>query len=193
MALRIVAERLAANPGVPLSALVEPYAAERGRLDQLMVKDDASASVRGVFDASYQALPADAARMFRHLGLYDGPLTVEIAATLAGTDRTTARRLLSVLAANHLLEEGPGHQYRFHCLIGIYAAECAEHEPPARREEALARLRRLVAEPPGSAPAVASVTAAEAGTVMLGERHVAGPGGVVLRGGPAAAHDDRVA
>ncbi|MEV8528840.1 BTAD domain-containing putative transcriptional regulator [Streptomyces sp. NPDC052000] len=193
LALRIVAERLAANPGVPLSALVEPYAAERGRLDQLMVKDDASASVRGVFDASYQALPADAARMFRHLGLYDGPLTVEIAATLAGTDRTTARRLLSVLAANHLLEEGPGHQYRFHCLIGIYAAECAEHEPPARREEALARLRRLVAEPPGSAPVVASATAAEAGTVMLGERHVEGPGGVVLRGGPAAAHDDRVA
>ncbi|MER5546347.1 BTAD domain-containing putative transcriptional regulator [Streptomyces sp. NPDC002589] len=177
LALRIVAERLAANPGVPLNALIEPYAAERGRLDWLAVRGDAAASMRAAFDASYQALPADAARMFRHLGLYGGPLTEQIAATLAGTDRTTARRLLSVLAAHHLLEEEADHRYRFHTLMGIYAAECAEHEPPARRREALARLSRLPpAEPPGPGPAGTSTTRAEPGRATPGERHPEEPG-----------------
>ncbi|HZF89908.1 AfsR/SARP family transcriptional regulator [Streptomyces sp.] len=141
LALRIVADGLAANPDVPLATLVEQYAAEQGRLDRLTVKDDAVASMRSVFEASYQALPADAARMFRYLGLHTGPFTVRIAATLAQTDWDTTRRLLSLLVANHLLEEEPGHQYRFHSLIGIYAAECAKREPLARRQEALGRLR----------------------------------------------------
>ncbi|WP_326618761.1 winged helix-turn-helix domain-containing protein [Streptomyces decoyicus] len=185
LALRIVAERLAANPGLPLSALVEPYAAERGRLDWLMVKDDAAASMRSVFDESYQALPADAARMFRYLGLYSGVLTVGIAAALAGTDRVTARSLLAVLAANHLLEEEPGHQYRFHRLIGIYAAECAEHEPPARRQEALTRLSQLLAEPYGSGHADASMTRAQPGMVMIGEM-IAGERGPATPTEPAA-------
>ncbi|SEP58885.1 DNA-binding transcriptional activator of the SARP family [Streptomyces sp. yr375] len=161
LALRIVADGLAANPGVPLSALVEQYAAERGRLDRLAVKGDAVASMRSVFEASYQALPADAARMFRHLGLYGGPFTVGIAATLAETDRDTTRRLLALLAAHHLLEEEQGHRYRFHSLIGIYAAECADREPPARRQEALTRLLRAGdgradPEPPGRAGPQAS-------------------------------------
>lgn len=90
--------------------------------------------------------------MFRHLGMYRGTFTVQIAATLAETDWDTTRRLLSLLAANHLLEEEPGHRYRFHNLIGIYAAECAEREPPARREEALARLVRLGPTVPQARP-----------------------------------------
>ncbi|MGW8328548.1 BTAD domain-containing putative transcriptional regulator [Streptomyces sp. NPDC055897] len=175
LALRIVAERLAGNPEVPLDALIEPRAAERGWLDVLTVKGDAAASMRGALDASYQALPADAARMFRHLGLYGGPLTVEIAATLAGTDRATTRRLLSVLAAHHLLEERPGHRYCFHTLMGIYAAECAEHEPPARRQEALARLGRLPAEAPGPGPADTSTTRDDPSTMTPGEKHREGP------------------
>ncbi|WP_333767836.1 AfsR/SARP family transcriptional regulator [Streptomyces sp. IBSBF 2435] len=152
LALRIVADGLAANPSVPLTALVEQYAAEHGRLDRLTVKDDAAASMRSVFEGSYQALPADAARMFRHLGLYSGPFTVRIAAALAETDWDTTRRLLSLLAANHLLEEEPGHRYRFHSLIGIYAAECAEREPLARRQEALNRLLRLGSAMPQARP-----------------------------------------
>ncbi|MBB5940279.1 AfsR/SARP family transcriptional regulator [Streptomyces zagrosensis] len=143
LALRIVAQSLATHPDVPLSALVEQYAAAHSRLEWLTVKDDAVASMPSVFEGSYRSLPTDAARMFRYLGLHTGPLTVESAATLAGTDHETARRLLALLAAHHLLEEGPGPTYRFHDLIGIYAAECAEHVPPARRQEAATRLRRL--------------------------------------------------
>ncbi|AIR96908.1 BTAD domain-containing putative transcriptional regulator [Streptomyces glaucescens] len=140
LALRIVAHGLAASPGVPLSTLVEQYAAEHSRLDRLTVEGDANASMRCAFAASYRALPADAARMFRYLGLHGGPFTVEIAATLAETDRDTTRRLLSLLAAHHLLEEEPGHRYRFHGLIGLYAAECAERESPALRQAALTRV-----------------------------------------------------
>ncbi|GGW41964.1 hypothetical protein GCM10010503_17810 [Streptomyces lucensis JCM 4490] len=150
LALRIVADGLAASPGVPLSALVEQYAAEHGRLDRLTVKDDAAASMRSVFEASYQALSADAARMFRHLGLHGGPFTVQVAATLADTDWETTRRLLALLVANHLLEEEPGHRYRFNSLIGVYAAECAQREPPARRQEALDRMVRLETAIPAS-------------------------------------------
>lgn len=73
LALRIVAERLAAHPDVPLDALIELDAAERGRLDRCTVKGDAAASMRSAFDASYEALPADAAGMCRQLGRYNGP------------------------------------------------------------------------------------------------------------------------
>ncbi|MDW4905785.1 BTAD domain-containing putative transcriptional regulator [Streptomyces sp. ADMS] len=144
LAVRILAEKLTANSGVPLDALLEQYGAESGRLDRLTVADDALASIRNVFETSYQALPAEAARMFRHLGLYrDGLITVRIAAALADTDAHTARRLLDTLVANHLLEEEGGFWYRFADLIGIYAAECARREPPLNREAALTRLDDL--------------------------------------------------
>ncbi|MGW7688447.1 BTAD domain-containing putative transcriptional regulator [Streptomyces asiaticus] len=156
LALRIVAERLAVNPEVPLAALVEQYATAPGRLERLTVKDDAAADMPLVFEASYRSLPEDAARMFRCLGLHTGPVTVDAAAALAGTDRHTAERLLALLAAHHLLQEGPGQEYRFHSLIGIYAAECAQLEPPARRQEALARLSRLG---PAATPAQSALEA----------------------------------
>ncbi|GGV19679.1 hypothetical protein GCM10010260_69490 [Streptomyces filipinensis] len=147
LALRIVAEQLAVTPDVPLSTLVEQYASAPGRLKRLTVKDDAATDMPRIFEASYRLLPEDAARMFRYLGLDTGPVTVADAAALAGTDPDTARRLLALLAAHHLLEEGPDNEYRFHSLIGIYAAECAEHEPPALRRAALTRLRRLRSGP----------------------------------------------
>ncbi|MER7491516.1 BTAD domain-containing putative transcriptional regulator [Streptomyces pharetrae] len=167
LALRIVADGLTANPGVPLSTLVEQYAAEHSRLDRLTVEDDPAASMRCAFAASYRALPADAARMFRYLGLHGGPFTVEIAATLAETDRDTTRRLLSLLAAHHLLEEEPGHRYRFHGLIGLYAAECAEREPPALRQAALTRVLERGPAAPQARPATGDTTRQDVRTVAL--------------------------
>ncbi|MCZ9340286.1 AfsR family transcriptional regulator, partial [Streptomyces sp. TRM76130] len=98
--------------------------------------------VRTVFEASYRALPEEAARMFRYLGLSPtGPITVQQAALLADTDLATTRRLLDVLADRHLLEQTSQDCYRFHGLIGIYAAECAEYEPKGHRDLACIRLR----------------------------------------------------
>ncbi|MFE6991697.1 hypothetical protein ACFVFN_26535, partial [Streptomyces pharetrae] len=128
---------------------------------------DPAASMRCAFAASYRALPADAARTFRYLGLHGGPFTVEIAATLAETDRDTTRRLLSLLAAHHLLEEEPGHRYRFHGLIGLYAAECAEREPPALRQAALTRVLERGPAAPQARPATGDTTRQDVRTVAL--------------------------
>jgi hypothetical protein len=165
LALRIAAEQLAASPEVSPASLAEQYVAERGRLDRLTVEDDAAASVRTVLETSYLSLPAEAARMFRYLGVYRGStITVGCAAALAGTSRDTARRLLDLLVDSHLLEEVRRQTYRFHDLIRIFAAECAEGEPLPLREAALTRL--LQAEQP--VPAGRTARAADRDTAWAG-------------------------
>ncbi|MCZ7415534.1 AfsR/SARP family transcriptional regulator [Streptomyces sp. WMMC897] len=152
LALRVLAERLTAA-GEPPERLLERCASEPGRLDCLAVPDDALADVRSAFEASYQVLPAEAARMFRHLGMYRrGRITVRVAAALAGTDLPTARALLDVLVDAHLIEER-GLRYRLPELLGVYAAECAQREPTAARQAALARLGALASPPRPRAPA----------------------------------------
>ncbi|MGW1893511.1 BTAD domain-containing putative transcriptional regulator [Streptomyces sp. NPDC002004] len=141
LALRSAVEGLIAARDVPPTAAVERYVDKRGLLDRLTVEGDAAANLRTVFEASYQALPTDAARMFRYLGLYSGsPITVHEAATLAGTSRATARHLLDLLVNSHLLDRVSRHHYRFHGLIGIYAAECAQREPKNNRDLAVIRM-----------------------------------------------------
>ncbi|EST32920.1 AfsR/SARP family transcriptional regulator [Streptomyces roseochromogenus] len=141
LALRMMAETLAANQDVPLSALVEHIAEEHGRLDRLAVGGDASTSLHTLFETSYQALPDEAARMFRLLGLYSaGLITVSAAADLAGTTEPEAAGTLRLLARRHLLVEAGRGAYRFHELMRLYAAECAEREPLTHRSAAVARL-----------------------------------------------------
>ncbi|WP_229922604.1 AfsR/SARP family transcriptional regulator [Streptomyces morookaense] len=168
LALRIAAEQLLASPEVAPAALAEQYAAERHRLDRLMVEDDAAADLRSLFETSYRRLPADAARMFRRLGLLrSGPVTVQEAAALADTGRAAARRLLDLLTDNHLLYRTRRQQYRFHDLVGIFAAECAEREPLPDREAALTRLARLGQASSGQAPASpAEVLGAACGSLL---------------------------
>ncbi|MFJ2767094.1 BTAD domain-containing putative transcriptional regulator [Streptomyces sp. NPDC087300] len=138
LALRSAVEGMLATRDVPPLAMVERYADERVLLDRLTVKGDAAASLRAMFETSYQALPAPAARMFRYLGLHsESPITVHLAATLVGTSHAMARQLLDVLVDNHMLEEASRGHYRFHGLMGLYAAECAQREPLANRESAL--------------------------------------------------------
>jgi DNA-binding SARP family transcriptional activator len=134
LALRIVAEQLAADPGMPLEDQVKRYGSGRGRLDRLAVADDATDSLHSVFAASYLELPAEAARMFRILGRYDAPLiTLSTAASLSGATRNGAERLLDILVDNHLLDAVGRDRYRFPALIGVYAAECAQEEPRPMR------------------------------------------------------------
>ncbi|OEJ27971.1 hypothetical protein AR457_29360 [Streptomyces agglomeratus] len=141
LALRIAAEGLAGHPRLTLADLVQQHAAENGRLDRLAVEDDVAASLRAAFAVSCHALPADAARLFRLLGLYHGDvITAPVSAALMGSGRARAERLLGVLADSHLLEEAGEDTYRFHSLLKIYAAECAEQESSAHRTAALARL-----------------------------------------------------
>ncbi|MDX3525582.1 BTAD domain-containing putative transcriptional regulator [Streptomyces sp. ID05-39B] len=146
LALRMMAETLAANQDVPLASLVEHFADEHGRLERLASGGDPSSSLHALFETSYQALPDEAARMFRLLGLFgDGLITVSAAADLTGTTEPEAAGTLRLLAHRNLLVEAGRGEYRFHELMRLYAAECAEREPLTHRSAAVARLLQATA------------------------------------------------
>ncbi|WP_083660898.1 helix-turn-helix domain-containing protein [Actinophytocola xanthii] len=140
LALRIAAERVATHPHHSVSLLVEELAAEDERLEALSTED--SVAVKTVFSWSYRDLSADAARMFRLIGLHAGPhVSTGAAAALADQRVTKARRLLDRLTAVHLLEGLGSDRYRMHDLLRVYAAEQAvEEEPEAERRLALRRM-----------------------------------------------------
>jgi tetratricopeptide (TPR) repeat protein len=143
LALRIAAEHAAERPLAQLAELNRELRDETGRWEVLSADDDQeSEAVRPVFTWSYQALPPDAARLFRLVGLHPGPdVSDTAAAALAGTDVRTARRLLDVLAAAHMVEQTASDRFRLHDLLRAYAADRARQEQtPRDREDALRRV-----------------------------------------------------
>ncbi len=141
LALAIAAARAAARPGFPLAVI----AAELGQATALLDPFDGgelAANVRAVFACSYRALSADAARLFRMLGLHPGPdISVTAAASLAGVPSGPARTLLAKLARAHLLTEHCPGRYSFHDLLRAYAAEQAHaREDDDARREAIHRM-----------------------------------------------------
>jgi len=141
LALRIAAERVATHPHHSVSVLVEELATEGQRLDGLS-SDDSSVAVKTVFSWSYRDLSADAARMFRLIGLHPGShLSTGAAAALAHQSAIRARRLLDRLTSVHLLEGLGNDRYRMHDLLRVYAAEQAvDEEPESERTSALRRM-----------------------------------------------------
>lgn len=141
LALRIGAELAAARTDVSLAELVGELGDLRLRLD-LLDAGDPRAEVRAVFSWSYQNLPADAARLFRLLGLQPGDsVHVEAVAALTGTDVGETRRLLGMLVRASLVHVGRGGRYGMHDLLRAYAAELsAVHDPAPDRIAALTRL-----------------------------------------------------
>ena len=106
LALRIAAAHLVDAPG----GIARLIADLRGddRLAALDIDGDPQASVRAAFDLSYRALPPDARRMFRLVGLVPGPDVVpEAAAALFDTDRAPWRR-----AAGPAGDGPPAHRTR---------------------------------------------------------------------------------
>jgi tetratricopeptide (TPR) repeat protein len=142
LALRLAAERVNSRPHHMIADLVRELGNEYDRLDLLAAGDDETSAVRAAFSWSYRALPDDAARMFRLLGLHPGPeLGIEAAAALAGVTTCHARPVLETLTSMHLLEEVSRDRYRFHDLIRVYAVECAgADEASAACERALRRV-----------------------------------------------------
>lgn len=141
LALAIAAARAADEPRFPLAALAAGLGDAGGRLDAL-ADPDQSTDIRAVFSWSYRALTADAARLFRLLGLHPGPeWPTAAAASIAGASpRDTAKLLTELTRANLLVEPAPG-RYAFHDLLRTYAAELAENEDPHEdRAEAVRRL-----------------------------------------------------
>lgn len=123
LALAITAARAATRPSFPLSALLAELRDSVGRLDAFEGRDPA-ASIRAVFSWSYRQLDAGSGRLFRLLGLHPGPdITVPAAASLAGLDRSEARRMLDELARGCLIVEHVPGRYAFHDLLRAYAAD----------------------------------------------------------------------
>jgi NB-ARC domain len=142
LALRIAAERAVTHPHTTLADLTDELAVERDRLDLLATVDeeDETTAVRAVFSWSYHALPPEAARMFRSLGLHAGPdISAPAAAALTNITYAQARRLLETLVSMHLIEETARDRYRFHDLLRVYAAERAKVEETDQDRRAAVR------------------------------------------------------
>jgi DNA-binding SARP family transcriptional activator len=142
LALRVAAERAAARPDTPLADLVAELGGEGDRLELLAAGGDSRAAVTSVFSWSYRHLPADAARMFRLLGLHPGPDWDRCAAAaLTTSSAVEAGRLLAALARAHLIQPaGPG-RYQMHDLLRGYAAHlAARHDTDQARQAALTGL-----------------------------------------------------
>lgn len=132
LALRIAADRVTNRPRMRLVDLVATLASREHRLDVLATLDDETTAVRAVFSWSYRALPPDAARAFRLLGLHAGPdISVPAAAALVGTTTGKVPGLLNALTGAHLLEETGTDRYRFHDLLRVYATDCAASQESA--------------------------------------------------------------
>ena len=141
LALGVAAAHAAIRPGFPLAALAGELRETGGRLDALEIGDPA-ASVRAVFSWSYRQLTAEAARMFRLLGVHPGPDTsVPAAASLAAVDAAGARAQLRELTRTHLIAEHAPGRYAFHDLLRSYAAvQARDTDSDLEREAAIGRV-----------------------------------------------------
>jgi hypothetical protein len=129
LALRIIGERIANSPYVTLAEFVADLALADHQLDALAIDDDELPDVRAVFSWSYAALPDDAARFFRLLGLHAGSdISVAAAAAIAGVSLPRARSLLDQLTAAHLMQNPARDRYLFHDLLRAYALERPQAE-----------------------------------------------------------------
>ena len=140
LAICVAGARLAARSRWPVSEMVEALAHERERLAALRMEGDMA--VRGALDVSYRALPAEARRMYRLMGLFPGThFDSGVAAAAARVPRADAKRLLGTLTDANLLDDVTGGNYRFHDLTRLHARETAEQEEsPSARAEAVRRM-----------------------------------------------------
>nr|WP_052478837.1 tetratricopeptide repeat protein [Kibdelosporangium sp. MJ126-NF4] len=138
LALRIAADRIVTDPYTTIDGLAAELADERERLD-LLETDDPATTVRTVFAVSYRTLAETPAAVFRLLSLHPGPYIGRAAASaLTGLGPAKLRRSLEILVAACLLQPHQPDQFRFHDLLRIYAAECAEiDEHPDTRFQAV--------------------------------------------------------
>jgi tetratricopeptide (TPR) repeat protein len=138
IALSVAAARLVARPKSRIERMVVELRGEWRRLDALSVED---VSVQAAFDVSYQALPPDAARLYRMVGLLPGTdFDRAVVAAAADLPVEEADRLLGVLVEASMLEERGEDRYGLHDLLRLHArAHGQATEAPAERHAAARR------------------------------------------------------
>jgi tetratricopeptide (TPR) repeat protein len=137
IALRVAAARLVIEPTLSVAEFVAEL---RDGLDALSL--DGRSGVSMVFTAAYQALPDDAARVYRLVGLVPGlEFDAEVAAALLGVPMPQGRAAVAALRTANLVEELPQGRCRFFRLVERHAAEQGRvEEPPETAERALRAL-----------------------------------------------------
>ncbi|WP_188195936.1 ATP-binding protein [Nonomuraea sp. SYSU D8015] len=143
LALRIIGERLARQPDVPLLDLVDELAGGHEGLDAFSGGDDAYSDLRTVLSWSYRNLPPETAWVLRAVGgLYPGAdFCTAAASALAGLPVRRTRQHLDRLVSTHLVEQHGGDRFSLHDLVRAYAAEeSRRNDTPSAREAAVSRL-----------------------------------------------------
>ena len=96
---------------------------QQRRLGELSTGD---CTMSAAFALSYRDLPEPQQRLFRLLGLHQGPdLDRRLAAVLTGLDLASAEAALEGLVDVHLLESTGPDRYRLHELLREHARHIA--------------------------------------------------------------------
>jgi tetratricopeptide (TPR) repeat protein/DNA-binding SARP family transcriptional activator len=126
LAIRLTATRLRADSASTVSDFVAEVAGLQTFPDGL---GGASRQLMSTFELSYRGLSSEHQRFFRRLGMNPCmDFTVYSAAIIAGIEKSEAEAALSALFDRHLIERGTKQRFRFHDLVGSYAAFCAERD-----------------------------------------------------------------
>ncbi|MET9415547.1 BTAD domain-containing putative transcriptional regulator [Streptomyces klenkii] len=139
LAVRVVASRLAAEPGTPLSDMVRRLGDEHRRLSELSTGELA---VEATFELSYSKLSPEQGRAFRLLSAVEAPdLGLHCAAALLGRDPEATEDLLESLVDLNLVESRRMGRYHFHDLVRVFARARNDRDgSPAGTSGAFARL-----------------------------------------------------
>ena len=139
LALRIAGQLLAVHPAWQVTRLAGMLADERHRLERLAVGDR---QVRAAFEVSYRQLARTDARMFRLLGLHQGPdFDAPTAAALAELKPGSAKEALDRLALAYMITEDAGGRFRLHDLLRLFARQtCEAVDDDTIRDQATVRL-----------------------------------------------------
>ncbi|MFE3631337.1 AfsR/SARP family transcriptional regulator [Streptomyces goshikiensis] len=147
LAVRIAGSRLGTRPAWKLADFLRLLdgrgpASGPGFGPAFPGRDGPEGSVEACFRLSYDLLDAGQARLFRLMAVPRTPaLDLASAAALAGLDPAEAERHLERLTALGLLESPAPLTYRFHDLLGEFAAaRSEERDAPGERTAALLRL-----------------------------------------------------
>jgi len=127
LALRVAAEHAVSRPAMQLTELIADLRDDSLLWDALSVGEGPHGDgVRAVFAWSYRDLPEEAARMFRALGMHQGPdISLEVAAAAVGVSTRSARRALDILLGAFLIQSSRPHRYELHDLLRAYALDQA--------------------------------------------------------------------
>jgi tetratricopeptide (TPR) repeat protein len=142
LALRLAAELVVARKAEPLQGLARELADSYGRLELADAGSDPGAAMRAAFSWSFQYLDSETAEVFRLLGLHPaGEFGSDAVAAMGCLTSRDAAARLTALARAHLVYATGADRYGMHDLLRAFAAEQVhQHETPAGRRGARARL-----------------------------------------------------